>query len=375
MISRSRAAVAALALLALSATPVLAGSPDPGHADQFHHDPGDARLVLDWHFASATYPAWFQTAIDAELDTHWQDVTGNNSNVPRFSNGNDNVGGGAIVYTSAAASPCTGSTIWLACNPASGVRAFFIYVRSIPSTSAPTWLWFQRDATCTDVRDGNPLADDGFDTSVCFSIQRATAHEGTHLPLTRLHNDAGADAETFMQSSTPTPNGSPANWNRKTFLPCDAAAAQLEYGLADPSGRYADCFDVAPGDGAKGLNPTMSLATATSFTRCVGQSATANGRLALADVAAYEDMRNTPLVGRTVRIDRRPVGSSTWTNGIATATATGAAGSNWSRAITSSTGGSFQYRASFSTTAAETAVNSSGAVTWTIQWATVGCPS
>jgi hypothetical protein len=372
---RTIATGAAVLVLAVSATPALAGQPDPGHADLFQHDPGDPRVVLDWHFASSSYPTWFRTNIDAELDTSWQDPVANNTNVPRFDNGGDNSGGGTIVLTGQAASPCTGSTVWLACNPAGGTRSFSIYVRSIPSTSAPNWLWYQRDGTCSDLYDGDPYADDHFPTSVCFSVLRVVAHEATHLTLTRQHYDTGADDETIMQSTTPTPNGSPKNWNRRNFLRCDAAAAQLEYGVADPGGRFADCFDIVPGDGAKGLNATLTLSTPTSITRCANQSVTVGGRLALADVAAYEDLRNTPLAGRAIRIDRRLNAETTWTTGVFYATATSAAGTNWSRSITTSTGGTFQYRATFWTPTAETAVNSSNSVAWTIQWATIGCPT
>ena len=137
-----------------------------------------------------------------------------------------------------------------------------------------------------------------------------------------------------MQSTTPTPNGSAAYWNRKNFLPCDLAAAQLEYGPANAAGRYADCFSVTPGDGAKGLNSALTVTSGTSYTRCWNTSATVSGRLALAGSAAYEDMRNWPLSGRVVRIDRRPVGSTTWTNGSASATATGSGGSNWKATLT-----------------------------------------
>jgi hypothetical protein len=373
--TRAIATIAAVVALAASATPALAGQPDPGHADLFQHDPGDPRVVLDWHFASSSYPAWFRANVDAELDTSWQDPVANNTNVPRFDNGGDNSGGGTIVYTSQAASPCTGSTVWLACNPAGGTRSFSIYVRSIPSASAPTWLWFQRDGTCSDLHDGDPFPDDHFATSVCFSVLRVLAHEATHLTLTRQHYDTGADDETIMQSTTPTPNGSPKNWNRRNFLPCDAAAAQLEYGVADSAGRFADCFETVPGDGARGLNASLTLSTATSITRCANLAATAAGRLALANVAAYEDLRDTPLAGRAIRIDRRPIGETTWTTGVFSATATGAGGNNWSRSITTSSGGTFQYRATFWTPPAETAVNSSNSVTWTIQWTTIGCPS
>src|SRR5438105_551345 len=93
----------------------------------------------------------------------------------------------------------------------------------------------------------------------------------------------------FMRNSSTrpraTPNGSPSNCNRKNFLKCDAAAAQLEYGPANPAGRYADCFDETPGDGVKGLNSALTVTTGTSYTRCVDTIATVGGRLALAGSA------------------------------------------------------------------------------------------
>jgi hypothetical protein len=372
--ARLIACAAAIALLVITAGPALAGEPDPGHADLFQHDPGDARISLDWHLASQAYPGWFQSNVQNELETAWSDPAANNSNVPRFDDGNDASGGGTIVYTSQASSPCTGSTIWIGCNPAGGTRSFAIYVRAFPSPSAPTWLWYQRDNTCSDLYDGSPNPNDGYPTSVCFSVLRVVAHESTHVTLLRPHYDAGADDETIMQSTTPTPNGSPDDWNRRNFLPCDAAAAQLEYGPADAAGKYADCFATTPGDGAKGLNTSLTVTSGASSTRCVDTIATVGGRLALANSAAYEDMRNWPLAGRVVRIDRKPAASSTWTNGVLTAIASPAGGSNWSKAVTSSGSGVYDYRASWSTGSGELALNSSNVVTWTITWTTAGCP-
>jgi len=373
-VRRLTAAVGALVLLATTAAPVLAGDPDPGHADLFQHDPGDARIALDWHVASTAYPTWFQTNVRYELEVYWSDAAANNSNVPRFDDGNDSSGGGTIVYTSQASSPCTGSTIWIGCNPAGGTRSFAIYVRSFPSPSAPTWLWYHRDNTCADLYDGSPNPNDGYPTSVCFSILRVVAHESTHVTLLRAHYDAGADDETFMQSMTPTPNSSPDNWNRKSFLPCDAAAAQLEYGPADAAGKYADCFASTPGDGVKGLNTTLSVTSGTSYTRCVDTIASVSGRLALANSASYEDMRNWPLSGRVVRIDRKPAASSTWTTGALTSTASPAGGANWAKAITSSVSGVYDYRATWFTSSGEPALNTSNVVTWTITWTIAGCP-
>jgi hypothetical protein len=368
MLHRATALAGALLMLAAVAGPAAGGEPDPGHADQYPHQIGDPRRVLDFHFSNLNYPAWFRTGVEADLETNWDSLAANNSNVPQYSNGGNNTGGGTIFYTAKAASPCTGNPEWLGCNPASGRIDFAIYVRSLPSASKPTWLWWDRDTTCNDVH-----ADDGFRTSVCFSLRRVVAHESTHNTLTRSHNTL-ADDESIMQSNTPTPNGSPDNWKRPNFLPCDEAGAQLEYGLADPAGNYADCFDVVPGDGAKGLNTTLTITSGTTYMRCVGSGVGVRGRLALSSSTAYEDMRATPLAGRAVRIDRKRADSSTWTIGAYRPTATGASGDNWSILMSSDLGGLWDYRARFYSPTTEPALNSSGEISWTVSWTSKGCP-
>ena len=364
------AGIAGAVLCAMLVTgSAVAGEPVPGHDDLYPHSPGDARRVLDFHFASLNYPAWFKTAAESTLETSWDSLSVNNSAVPQYSNGGDNAGGGTIFYTAQAGSPCTGSTEWLGCNPAGGNIGFAIYVRTIPSASKPTWLWWDRNKTCNDV-----LPDDGFRTSVCFSVRRVLAHESTHNTLTRNHNSL-ADGESIMQSVTPTPNGSPSNWNRPNFLPCDEAGAQLEYGVADPAGHYADCFDIVPGDGAKGLNTSLTITSATSYTRCMSSGVLVRGRLAVGSSSAYKDLRGTPLEGRVLRIDRKRSTASTWTNSAFTATATSAAsGDNWSSMISSDASGLWDYRARWYSPSTERALNTSNEVTWSINWTTVGCP-
>ena len=368
MIHRLTALAGAIVMLFTAAAPAAAGEPDPGHADWYAHQIGGARRVLDFHFSNPNYPAWFRAGVEADLETSWDALSANNSNVPQYSNGGNNTGGGTIVYTSQAGSPCTGSPEWIGCNPASGRVDFAIYVRSLPSVSKPTWLWWDRDTTCTDV-----YPDDGFRTSVCFSLRRVVAHESTHNTLTRSHNTL-ADDESIMQSITPTPNGSPDNWNQPNFLPCDEAAAQLEYGLVDPAGDYADCFDVVPGDGTKGLNTSLTITSGTSYTRCAGTGVGVRGRLALGGSAAYEDMRGTPLAKRVIRIDQKRATASTWTNGTFKATATAAAGDNWSTLINSDLSGLWNYRARFYSPTTEDALNSSNEISWSVTWTTTGCP-
>jgi len=215
-------------------------------------------------------------------------------------------------------------------------------------------------------------AKDGYSTSVCFNVYRVIAHESEHNTLTRSHDEQGF-ADTLMQSNTPTPNGSPDYWDRKYFLRCDLAGAQLEYGLADTAGKYGDCFATRPGHGVKGLNTTITI-SGTSFTRCYTVPLTVSGRLAVSVHSAYKDLSNTPLEGRVITIEKKPSSSAIWQS-AGTATATGAASStNWTKSLTSAVAGLWNYRATWTSPSSEYGINTSNTVIWNVNWTSTQCP-
>jgi hypothetical protein len=300
-----------------------------------------------------------------------QTLPQNNARIPRFVAGD----GGTIYYVNDNTSPCTGSTIWIACNPNTpgSKTGYEIHIRVLPSSGAPTWMWYHRDDTCSDVRD------DGYATSVCFSVRRAVTHEMEHNTLTRSHDEqGGADSvDTVMAANTPTKNGSPDYWNTATFLRCDHAGALMEYGVLDRTRKYPNCFATTPGEGTKGLNTTLTVA-ATSYTACAnGSNTTVTGRLALQnDWANYKYLANTPLAGRVLNIYRKtPSATSYPTSPTYTVTATDTnSGSNWSKAFSSTTAVTYNYKAVWTTSASEYALNSSNEVYWTIKWQTTLCP-
>ncbi len=106
---------------------------------------------------ASSYPAWFRSNVETELEVNWDDPVANNSNVPHYDNGGDNTGGGTVTYTvggGVALHRLDGlDRLQPGRRPA---RSFDIYVRSLPSPSAPTWMWYHRDNTCSDLYDGSP---------------------------------------------------------------------------------------------------------------------------------------------------------------------------------------------------------------------------
>jgi hypothetical protein len=366
----SLAPVAALLLAAVAAAPVAANEPVAGHDDRYPHPTNAPPITLGFHFGSAV-PAWVQTSVTNAWQNGWDDPAGNTSRIPRLDAG----GGGTVYYQDRNGSPCTGDTGWIGCNPDTpGDRTgFAIYLRLLPSDSQPTWLWQQRDGTCRDVRD------DGYATGVCFSITRVATHEMEHNTLTRSHEDQGglASIDTVMGAVTPTQNGAPTTWNVDTFLRCDDAGALLEYGISDRALKYPACFATTPGEGVKGLNTTLSVAS-SSYTACAnGSNVTVAGRLALEnDWKHYRYLANTPLESRVISIYRKASGASAFpSTPYTTATATDVnAGNNWSKAFSSTTAIAYDYKAVWTTSSGEPALNSSNAVLWTIRWSTGGCP-
>jgi hypothetical protein len=346
---------------------VSANTPVAGHDDRYPHATNAPPITLGFHFASGA-PSWVKTAVTNAWQNGWDDPAGNNARIPRLSAG----GGGTVYYQDRNGSPCTGDPNWIGCNPDTpGDRTgFAVYLRQLPSDGQPTWLWQQRDGTCRDVRD------DGYSTGVCFSIVRVATHEMEHNTLTRSHDDQG-EADTVMGAVTPTQNGAPTTWNVDTFLRCDDAGALLEYGAYDRARKYPNCFATTPGEGVKGLNTTLTVGS-SSYTACAnGSTVTVSGRLALEnDWKNYRYLANTPLEGRVISIYRKASGVASFpATAFTTATAGDVnSGSNWSKAFSSTSAIAYDYRAVWTTSSGEPALNSSNAVTWTIRFTTAGCP-
>jgi hypothetical protein len=101
-----------------------------------------------------------------------------------------------------------------------------------------------------------------------------------------------------------------AGWDMHTYGVCDTATLQIRYDLPTLSSPYSRCLD---------LVTTVSLAVndnAVSY----GGLVTFTSVLKVATDTDYGRLSANPIGGRTIRLQRRAIGSSTWTN-FATLTA------------------------------------------------------
>lgn len=346
----ARAAVAATAMILLSATVASAHTPVAGAVREYSQD-----TALQYKWGAATYPTWFTGAMGSAFGIDWTNSTYNNSRKPTFSYAAG--GAGTVSYKSPSGVPqCVGE--WIGCSTAWGSTSWKVILRNFTQDPVrPTYKWVQTTGSCSNT---------------CFDLRRVALHEIEHVTLAVSGHDAQGETNTIMASTTPW---SPSTgWATHHVQKCDAAAFQLKYDLAALAGVYADCFDHIAGHGVNGLVSTATV-SAPVASACYGTALSITGRLEIQANANYETLGGNPLASRTVLIDRKLHSSGTWTVDYSSAVATNAnTGNNWTRSFTQSgSSGSitYDYRAHYKGEAGVDPVYSS---TVSLTWKAPPCP-
>jgi hypothetical protein len=133
----------------------------------------------------------------------------------------------------------------------------------------------------------------------CFDAQTAALHEFGHVQGLG-HSDAGPPLTLMHKTSLAKAR---LGWDQHDFGSCDVAAMQTRYEALTPATPISSCLSLA-----------TSLGFAASRTSVpAGGSVTFTAQLAIGDAVAYPRLAGDPLAGRTVLLQRRPVGGSSWT--------------------------------------------------------------
>ena len=311
--------IAAATAVAVAGAPTVAGHEPIDWTRRYSTD----NKVLSWRFGG-TYPSWVTADASDTLDVDWSNRATNNSRAPSFQFSSS--GAGRVYYSASMTSPCSGSTIWLACAKGGGTTGWEIHVRNLDSAPYSSWAWYDKTNSCAS-------------GDVCFRLQRSLIHEPIHLTFGVAHSTQGQSDTVFTagQPSYANSGGSTTQLRR-----CDEAAAQLAYDLYDMAGPYGDCYDDIANGTSSGLVTDLTV-SATSITVCQGSAATVSGRLQVHDYSSYEELGGNPLEGRTVKFDLD--GTSNVTSTVATSTTAPAV--NWSKTFSSATYGSRTYTAHF----------------------------
>jgi hypothetical protein len=133
----------------------------------------------------------------------------------------------------------------------------------------------------------------------CYQAETIALDEFGHVEGLDHHvnyasNDDYEDAVVQTYSRTkPSPG-----YDATAFGRCDVATLQMQYDVTSWTARYSTCLDLAT---------NLALGTTRS-----GNAITLTASLIVVDAASYGRLGGNPVSGRSVVLQRRPAGSTTW---------------------------------------------------------------
>lgn len=137
----------------------------------------------------------------------------------------------------------------------------------------------------------------------CYDAELIALHELGHVQSLGHPAEAGVTAwlDTVMHAAPKSK--SRIGWNAHEFGRCDGARLQIVYGSLTTSTPYSDCLSL----------PTELSLSASATSIAAGNKVTFSARLKVASDVTWRSLAGQPLDGRTVVLQRRAVGTLTWT--------------------------------------------------------------
>lgn len=168
----------------------------------------------------------------------------------------------------------------------------------------------------------------------CFDARMVGLHEFGHVQGLGHIEDAPDPGNWLDSIMHTTARAKPkAGYNARDFGPCDVAALQTRYELLTASTAVSTCLSLATG---------LTLATSATSVSSTG-SVTFTASLNIRADAPYPRLAGDPLSGRVVKLQRRAVGATSWSNHVQMADGP----SQGTYRVTLAPGGTYEWRASF----------------------------
>jgi hypothetical protein len=138
----------------------------------------------------------------------------------------------------------------------------------------------------------------------CYDAEMIALHEFGHAQTLDHPDDTDVTTWTDTVMHWAPKTKSKAGWNQHEFGPCDVARLQIRYDPLTNSTPYSTCLDLGTS-----LSVSASATSAGS-----GGSVTFTAKLKVADGVSWPLLASNPLSGRSVVIQRRALGGSSWAN-------------------------------------------------------------
>jgi hypothetical protein len=236
-----------------------------------------------------------------------------------------------------------------------GVNGIGCFTRSAPDSFT---MWLREHGRVYDWGTLRWCQMQSTRTNGCYDAETIALDEFGHVEILDHHvnfaDDSDYEDAVVQTFSRTRPK---AGFDAHAFGTCDTATLQLQYDLTSASSPISTCLD---------LSTVLTLATDTTVVSS-GDTVTFTSTLRTATDTAYVRLSSNVLSGRSVRLQRRPAGSSTWTS-IATMTPASPTGTY---TTTLSPSGTADYRAFFS----PSTEGLRGDITPTIAVKFVSCPT
>lgn len=275
---RRRAAAIGVLLTATVATTVLAHGPDPalggGTYDQ------NQALGFRWRSGSEPPGAVRNAVLAAAAD----------SNASRASRA------ATFSYDGTSANPIGYGT------GTCGVNGLACFTRTAPTGFT---MWFREHGRVYDwgtLRWCQMMASP---TNGCYDAETIALDEFGHVEVLNHHvNFADESDYTDAVVQTYSRTRAKTGWNMHVYGRCDTATLQLKYDLPTLSSLYSACLDIVTVLTLSVSDTSIPYAGLVDFT----------AYLKVATDTDYGRLSANPIGARTVRLQRRAIGSTTWVN-------------------------------------------------------------
>ena len=273
--------VAMTLVLVCGGNAALAHSPNPlfGSArwDQ------DQIVGYQW-WPGSVPPSWMAVAIDAGAADVGQSRNSGAATFTRVSSSNSRIAYGG-------ANPCP--SYGIACMDRTGVPDKFAGMWFRPQGWPFDWGTLRWCQGLTSPANG------------CYDAENVALDEFGHIEILGHHVNY-SDESDFLDSvvqyaarSRPKPG-----WNEHVFGRCDVARLQLEYALEASDDLVSTCLSLAT---------SLSIVPSTTQVQ-TGQAVRITGNFKVAIVSGARSLSGDPLSGRTIYLQRRALGASTWSS-------------------------------------------------------------
>jgi hypothetical protein len=309
--------IAIVSAIVLSATHVAsssAHSPDPTVSSSLFAQ--DQKLAYRWR-AGSEPPAAIKTAIKAAA---------------AGINGSRGSRAATFAYDAAGA-----SSVGYGAGATCGVNGIACFTRTAPKSFT---MWLREQGHVFDWGTLKWCQTYAAPPNGCYDATTIALDEFGHVEVLGHHVNYTDDRD-YLDAVVQTYSRTKpkAGWDEHVLGRCDIATLQRVYDVPSSSTKISTCLD---------LDTTATLA-ASSTGVTSGTTVSFTATLKVASSSAYGRLSGNALSGRTVKLQRRNVGASTWTT-VATMAAGSASGSY---AATYKITASGEFRSSFSAPSGE----------------------